>query len=317
MFLMSSHNNRSRLGRDPQGYGFEGVYGYDKNPSINSYGKPMPQRGTRQHHKVEKPLPSTARLQKRVVKQPVKESARPTMMTRLFKAAGAVTLAGVSYNIAVGKNGDASKVTADKVPVSVNLAQQPKTNGHWSLTSNWEQNLEEVGLSDQREAFIKNIIVDAVDVANEPGVRTNPIVLTAKAALESNYGTDTISGPDVNNFFGIKGPADLSKSVKVPTHEYIKGKKVKVDAYFRKYPTGRAALEGLVEMEGRLEWFDDTEGCIADPVLFVAAEQHKLDPASCKVVGEEPAYATAPNYESAIISKISKLGLEKDIIYTP
>jgi len=132
-------------------------------------------------------------------------------------------------------------------------------------------------------AFINLLLPAAQRIHRDAGI---PASFTlAQAALESGWG----SRAPGNNLFGIK--ADRSwkgKTVDVPTHEYVAGKRVNIVAKFRAYAT-----------------LDD---CIADRAKFF-----KVNPryAACfqEVTGEawaraaqKAGYATDPKYAENLIA---------------
>ena len=119
-----------------------------------------------------------------------------------------------------------------------------------------------------------------------------PSLIIAQAILETGWGTNN---KIPNNFFGIQ--ADNSwkgKKKLVRTHEYVNGKKVYVNAYFRVY--------------------DNIYDSLRDRYLFLQKPRYKA------VVGEKDykkachevwkaGYATDPNYPKKLINIIEQNNL--------
>lgn len=116
-----------------------------------------------------------------------------------------------------------------------------------------------------------------------------PEVVAAQWALESAYGKHT-SG--VNNFFGIKADTPGIGTL-VRTTEFIKGKEVKVEAWFKDFGTLYGCVNELVT-----RWYKDYKGYKGVNRATSAEECAKL------LVVE--GYATDPNYASKLISIIKE-----------
>lgn len=141
-------------------------------------------------------------------------------------------------------------------------------------------------------AFISLLLPAAQRVHREHGIPASFTI--AQAALESGWG----SRAPGNNLFGIK--ADRSwkgKTVNVPTHEYVDGKRVNLVAKFRAYSS--------------------VDECIADRARFF-----KVNPryAACfdEATGEGWAraaaaagYATDPNYAEILIAVMNGRSLQR------
>jgi len=87
------------------------------------------------------------------------------------------------------------------------------------------------------EDFVRAYFYDAFKSKILTGV---PVLVTlAQGALESGWGKYAKG----NNFFGVKAfKSWKGKKQSLKTHEYIKGKRVKVDAWFRVYKTPAASF---------------------------------------------------------------------------
>lgn len=138
-----------------------------------------------------------------------------------------------------------------------------------------------------QDRFINSLTEHAIKGWHE--YKILPSLTIAQAIQESGWGT---SNKIPNNLFGIK--ADNSwkgKKELVKTHEYVNGKKVYVNAYFRVY--------------------DNIYDSLKDRYLFLQKPRYKA------VVGEKDynkacleiwkaGYATDPNYSKALINLINQ-----------
>lgn len=129
-----------------------------------------------------------------------------------------------------------------------------------------------------------------------------PSVTGAQAALESGWGTSSLSKPPNNNHFGIKASADWSgRTVPLPTREYVGGQWITITASFRAY--------------------DDIGGSMADHAAFFTSIPWRVENYK-NVVGEQdykkacwalqnaPApYATDKGYAQKLINLIENNGL--------
>jgi flagellum-specific peptidoglycan hydrolase FlgJ len=125
-------------------------------------------------------------------------------------------------------------------------------------------------------------------------------LVIAQACLESNFGRSGLAQKG-KNLFGIKGSYN-GQSVTMRTHEYVKGKKVWVDAAFRKYSSWYESLEDLAKLYiNGVSWDKNKYRPIIGETNYVMA---------CKKV-QECGYCTDPNYASKLISIIEKYDLTK------
>ncbi|RAK23459.1 mannosyl-glycoprotein endo-beta-N-acetylglucosaminidase [Anoxybacillus vitaminiphilus] len=95
-----------------------------------------------------------------------------------------------------------------------------------------------------RMDFIKAIAPHAQRIQEKYHILSSLII--AQACLESNFGLSGLAQKG-KNIFGIKGSYN-GQSVTMRTHEYERGKKVWVDASFRKYPSWYESLEDLAKL---------------------------------------------------------------------
>lgn len=132
-------------------------------------------------------------------------------------------------------------------------------------------------------SFIAMLLAAAQDCQRATGIPASFTI--AQAALESSWGKRVLG----NNLFGIKGDrAWKGKTVDVPTHEVIKGKRVFMVDKFRAYES----------------WAE----CLADRARFLKANPRY---AACfrETTGEGWAhavaaagYATDPDYANKLIA---------------
>lgn len=143
----------------------------------------------------------------------------------------------------------------------------------------------------KQQAFINNILPGAQEAQNKYGVLTS--LTLAQAILESAWGKSSIG----NNIFGIKATSSWRGAKQlVPTTEYVNGKKVSVEAYFRDY--------GSIE-----ESITDHAKLLTMPryKAVIAAKDYKE---ACREV-QKCGYATDPKYAEKLISLIEANNLNK------
>ena len=87
----------------------------------------------------------------------------------------------------------------------------------------------------QQSAWLASMVAPAQYSQSQYGVPAS--VTLAQCILESGWGTTALA-TKANNFFGIKAEhlSDPSTYEEFPTHEYVNGVKVLVEADFEKYP---------------------------------------------------------------------------------
>lgn len=90
-----------------------------------------------------------------------------------------------------------------------------------------------------QQKFIKKMAAPAVRVYQQNG-QVLPSIVIAQAILESSWGTSALF-LQANNPFGVKGSYQ-GQSKTFPTTEYVNGKKIKINANFRDYPSLTAAI---------------------------------------------------------------------------
>jgi flagellum-specific peptidoglycan hydrolase FlgJ len=146
--------------------------------------------------------------------------------------------------------------------------------------------------------FIKSIAPHAQRIQEKYKILASLVI--AQACLESNFGKSGLAQKG-KNLFGIKG-SYKGQSVTMRTHEYERGKKVLIDAPFRKYPSWYESLEDLAKLYiNGVSWDKNKYRSIIGETNYVMA---------CKKV-QECGYCTDPNYAAKLINIIEKYDLTK------
>jgi flagellum-specific peptidoglycan hydrolase FlgJ len=146
--------------------------------------------------------------------------------------------------------------------------------------------------------FIKSLVPHAQRIQEKYKILASLII--AQACLESNFGRSGLA-QNGKNLFGIKGSYN-GQSVTMRTHEYQRGKKIWIDASFRKYPSWYESLEDLAKLYiNGVSWDKNKYRSIIGETNYVMA---------CKKV-QESGYCTDPNYAAKLINIIEKYDLTK------
>jgi flagellum-specific peptidoglycan hydrolase FlgJ len=128
-----------------------------------------------------------------------------------------------------------------------------------------------------------------------------PAFIMAVAMLETGYGKSTLCN-QANNLFSIKGEYE-GKSISLPTIEYINGKRVTVQAKFRKYPSFRESCRDFCELiKNGTSW---NHSVYSRAVIGI----NDLE----KVIynfGRTP-YMTDPNYSGKLLAVVKSQDLAK------
>lgn len=111
-------------------------------------------------------------------------------------------------------------------------------------------------------------------------------IILAQAALETGWGSSSIG--DAKNLFGIKGRGPAG-SIRVPTHEVVNGRRVRIMDDFRKYNSWQESFED----HGRL---------LSQNPRYANAMRHRNDPDRFAQELQRAGYATDPQYASKLIS---------------
>jgi flagellum-specific peptidoglycan hydrolase FlgJ len=144
--------------------------------------------------------------------------------------------------------------------------------------------------------FIREIASYAQRIQEKYNILASLVI--AQACLESDFGRSGLA-QKAKNLFGIKGSYN-GQSVTMRTHEYERGKKVWIDAPFRKYPSWYESLEDLAKLyTNGVSWDRNKYKPIIGETNYVMA---------CKKV-QECGYCTDPNYAAKLIQIIEKYNL--------
>ena len=144
--------------------------------------------------------------------------------------------------------------------------------------------------------FIKGLVPHAQKVQKNYSILASIVI--SQAIHESNWGKSGLA-TNGKNLFGIKGSYN-GQFVTMRTHEYSNGKKIWIDAKFRKYPSWYESMEDLAKLY----------------INGVSWDRNKYK----KILGEKDykkaanaiqsaGYATDPNYASKIIKTIESNNL--------
>lgn len=172
-------------------------------------------------------------------------------------------------------------------------------NGGADRTRGQSPTAEHVPAADFRSAFIQ--LVAPAAQASQRATRVPASITIAQAALESNWGRSGLSA-QANNFFGIKGRGTAG-SVKMPTVEWIDGRRVTVKADFRKYNS----LQESCEDHARLIAFGKWKTGIP---IYGEAMKHTAAPRKF-AAALEGIYATDPDYAEKLWRMMDQYELEK------
>jgi peptidoglycan hydrolase-like protein with peptidoglycan-binding domain len=115
----------------------------------------------------------------------------------------------------------------------------------------------------------------------------------AQACLESNWGKSGLATKG-KNLFGIKGKGPAG-SITMPTYEWERGQKIKINAAFRKYNTWAESIADHSALFLRLSRYKN----------LIGEKDYKR---ACQKV-QQDGYATDPKYAANLISMIEKYKL--------
>lgn len=146
------------------------------------------------------------------------------------------------------------------------------------------------------DKFIKAVSDGAFEVSRKYGL--NPFVTMAQAALETGWGKHAPG----NMYFGIKaGSSWTGKKQLLWTTEYINGRRVKVQDWFRAYDTPAESFEDYARLITSRSWFKNALQYQHDELKYITEIQ-------------KGGYATDPNYVTKIMSIVNTL--KKKLIRT-
>ena len=164
-------------------------------------------------------------------------------------------------------------------------------DGSTALDINASDYLNPANLSGYQLDFINEVIEGAISTYKKYGVL--PSLTIAQAIQETGWGQHRIG----NNIFGVKAKKSWTGKTKtVWTHEYVKGKKIRIQATFRDYDS----VSESIEDHAKVLTLDRYKGVLAAKDYKEACRQVKAG-----------GYATGPTYDKSLINLIEKYGLDQ------
>ena len=162
-------------------------------------------------------------------------------------------------------------------------------------------NFSVVEASTAATQFLRNIIPAAQNVARGKDIYTS--VMIAQAALESGWGTSTLSKAPNHNLFGVKGSYN-GQSVNMQTLEDSGGQNYySIHANFRKYPSYQESLEDYADKI--------VNGISGAPLFYSGAWKSKTNSYQDATAYLTGRYATDTAYASKLNRIIEQFGLTK------
>lgn len=162
-------------------------------------------------------------------------------------------------------------------------------------------NFSVVEASTAATQFLRNIIPAAQNVARGKDIYTS--VMIAQAALESGWGTSTLSKAPNHNLFGVKGSYN-GQSVNMQTLEDSGGQNYySIQANFRKYPSYQESLEDYADKI--------VNGISGAPLFYSGAWKSKTNSYQDATAYLTGRYATDTAYGSKLNRIIEQFGLTK------
>lgn len=146
------------------------------------------------------------------------------------------------------------------------------------------------------KSFIADIAPHAQKIQSNYNILASLII--AQACHESNFGKSGLA-TNGKNLFGVKGTYK-GNSVNMRTWEEVDGKKVYIDANFRKYPSWYESFQDLANLYiNGVSWDKDKYKAVIGETDYKKA---------CKAV-QAAGYATDSNYSNALIKMIEMYNL--------
>ena len=162
-------------------------------------------------------------------------------------------------------------------------------------------NFSVVEASTAATQFLRNIIPAAQNVARGKDIYTS--VMIAQAALESGWGTSSLSKAPNHNLFGVKGSYN-GQSVNMQTLEDSGGQNYySIQADFRKYPSYQESLEDYADKI--------VNGISGAPLFYSGAWKSKTNSYQDATAYLTGRYATDTAYGSKLNRIIEQYGLTK------
>ncbi len=162
-------------------------------------------------------------------------------------------------------------------------------------------NFSVVEASTAATQFLRNIIPAAQNVARGKDIYTS--VMIAQAALESGWGTSSLSKAPNHNLFGVKGSYN-GQSVNMQTLEDSGGQNYySIQADFRKYPSYQESLEDYADKI--------VNGISGAPLFYSGAWKSKTNSYQDATAYLTGRYATDTAYGAKLNRIIEQFGLTK------
>jgi flagellum-specific peptidoglycan hydrolase FlgJ len=185
-----------------------------------------------------------------------------------------------------------------------------KDNNIWRLNPNYAEVINALPFEQHKKEFVL-FSIDAANRVINAGYKINPRVMIAQAALESAYGTDTLSSH--YNFLGIKA-GEGEPSVRRATHEDYGNGQVSIKDDFIAYDNPYQVFFDYAYKMTNWSFYMDAAECSNDDRLYLQGLVHQQD--SCQIVRRqgEPgvkSYATARNYVEIGMNVIDFLNLNE------
>ena len=177
------------------------------------------------------------------------------------------------------------------------------------VTNNMFLSNQAVEASATSDAFLSKVSLQAQKTSKKYGVYAS--LMLAQAALESGWGTSTLS-TQANNFFGMKATGWTGATYSVKTAEQDgNGKTYYIVAPFRKYISYQASFDDYgLKMRTTL----DNYGGLRYSKTWL--ESASSPSAAAKAI-KAASYATDKNYASKLINHITSYNLTKyDPVYS-
>jgi flagellum-specific peptidoglycan hydrolase FlgJ len=144
--------------------------------------------------------------------------------------------------------------------------------------------------------FIQSLVPHAQRIQKQYKILSSLVI--AQACLESDYGKSGLATRGFN-LFGVKGKYN-GNSVTMRTHEYEDGKKIWIDAAFRKYPSWYESLEDLAKLYINGVSWDKNK---YKPIIGIMNYKK-----ACETL-QTSGYCTDPNYAAKLIKIIEDYNL--------
>lgn len=188
-------------------------------------------------------------------------------------------------------------------------ANTPARTATYALNAKQKALIEGQGMSRNNVRFLEEII-PAVESRIKAGDHMNPEIVIEQsideASLHGQFGA-ALPGARDHNVFGMKavGSCDPRKYSSVYdcvlTSEYINGQWIQEYSGFWKFPSYEVMIDRYALQIGNLPFYRDAMHCAATPRGYAEGLEYKLNSA-CKIIGNEPAYATSPTYVSTLLN---------------